>query len=57
MFTIMGIIAYGSLGLGVVIAMYSALTIASELDDIDEGRKENEKVLGLSEEPIQTSQY
>lgn len=39
MFTIMGIIAYGSLGLGVVIAIYSALTISSELDDIDERRE------------------
>ena len=42
MFTIMGIIAYGSLGLGVLIAIYSALTISSELDDIDERSKTNE---------------
>ena len=42
MFTIMGIIAYGSLGLGVAIAMYSALTIASELDDIEEGGEVDE---------------
>lgn len=34
--SIMGFIAYGSLALMVVIIMYSALSISSELDDIEE---------------------
>ena len=42
MFTLMGILAYGSLGLGVAIAMYSALTISSDLDDMEEGSETNE---------------
>lgn len=42
MFTLMEILAYGSLGLGVAITMYSALTIASELDDIKEGSEFDE---------------
>lgn len=32
---IMSVIAYGSLGLGVVVCVYSALTISSDIDDIE----------------------